>query len=384
MGISPEEMVGRSVSEFVHAGDISRLNLTIDQVVAGHPEYFEARIFTASGEVKWVAANVKPLRNDLGETTGSVINVRDVTSDHLTRAHLAQSTKLFRLALESAPVGVGVLDLDRHFLVTNPALDQMVGRSSQWMLEHGIADVLDPDDDQLDRRMRTEALSGQVIHAGRHERLHRPDGTTVWVEHAIGLLRGESDEPISFVSTFVDVTEARAIHEKLRFQATHDSLTQLVNRSDLYLRAEALQRRTARTGEHVGVLYIDIDGFKVVNDTHGHYVGDVILRAAAERLAAAGRKDDVVARVGGDEFVILLSTLHSDEDALAVAEDVVEKFREPLEAEGKSITLGVSVGVALALPDETADDTLRRADAALYEAKLRGRGQAVRWSRELL
>ena len=157
-----------------------------------------------------------------------------------------------------------------------------------------------------------------------------------------------------------------------------------MNRSDLYLRAEALQHRTARTGEHVGVLYIDIDGFKVVNDTHGHYVGDVILRAAAERLAAAGRKDDVVARVGGDEFVILLSTLHSDEDALAVAKDVVEKFREPLEAEGKSITLGVSVGVALALPDETADDTLRRADAALYEAKLRGRGQAVRWSLDLL
>jgi diguanylate cyclase (GGDEF)-like protein/PAS domain S-box-containing protein len=256
----------------------------------------------------------------------------------------------------------------------------MVGRSPQWLLEHGIADVLDPDDDQLDRHMRAEALSKSVIHAGRQERLRRPDGTLVWVEHAIGLLRDESGMPLHFVSTFVDVTESRAIQEKLRFQATHDSLTQLVNRRDLYLRAESLQRRRARTGEHVGVLYIDIDGFKVVNDTFGHYVGDVVLKAAADRLAAVGRKDDVVSRVGGDEFVLLLPALHSVDDALAVANTIVERFREPISTEGVSIELGVSVGVALALADETADDTLRRADAALYEAKLRGRGRAVRWS----
>jgi diguanylate cyclase (GGDEF)-like protein/PAS domain S-box-containing protein len=380
VGWQPEEVAGRNISEFVNTADIPRLGLTIDNVTAGLTEFYEARILTVTGEEKWVATNAKPLFNELGETTGSVINVRDISVEHATRTQLARSERLFRLALESAPIGIAVLDLERRFLATNPVLGEMVGRSPQWLLEHGIADVLDPDDDQLDRHMRAEALSGRVIHAGRQERLRRPDATLVWVEHAIGLLRDESGTPLFFVSTFVDVTESRAIQEKLRFQATHDTLTQLVNRRDLYLRAESLQRRRARTGEHVGVLYIDIDGFKVVNDTFGHYVGDVVLKAAAERLAAVGRKDDVVSRVGGDEFVILLPALHSLDDAVAVANTIVEKFREPISTEGVSITLGVSVGVALALDDETADGTLRRADAALYEAKMRGRGQAVPWS----
>jgi diguanylate cyclase (GGDEF)-like protein/PAS domain S-box-containing protein len=380
VGWRPEEVVGRNITEFVDSADIPGLGLTMDNVVAGLTEYYEARILTVTGEEKWVAANAKPLFNELDETTGSVINIRDISAEHATRTRLAQSERLFRLALESAPIGIAVLDLERRFLATNPVLGEMVGRSPRWLLEHGIADVLDPDDDQLDRHMRAEALSKRVIHAGRQERLRRPDGTLVWVEHAIGLLRDESGVPLYFVSTFVDVTESRAIQEKLRFQATHDSLTQLVNRRDLYLRAESLQRRRARTGEHVGVLYIDIDGFKVVNDTFGHYIGDVVLKAAAERFAAVGRKDDVVSRVGGDEFVMLLPALHSVDDALAVANTIVERFREPISTEGVSIELGVSVGVALALADETADDTLRRADAALYEAKLRGRGRAVRWS----
>jgi diguanylate cyclase (GGDEF)-like protein/PAS domain S-box-containing protein len=381
-GRRPDEVVGHSINEFIYAADIPRLVLERGQVSARGAGHLEARILTVAGEEKWVAANVKPLLDEFGQTTGSVINVRDISDDHATRTQLAHSEKLFRLAMESAPVGMAVLDLERHFQAVNPVLCDMVGRSQPWLLEHGIADVLDPDDIQLDLRMRTEALSGHANHAGRQKRLLRSDGTTIWVEHAIGLLRDESDEPLSFVSTFVDVTESRAIQEKLRFQATHDALTQLVNRRDLYLRAESLQHHTARTGEHVGVLYIDIDGFKVVNDTFGHYVGDVILKAAAERLAASGRRDDVVARVGGDEFVILLSALHTVDDAFAVAQEIVENFREPFTSDGESITLGVSVGVALALPDETADDTLRRADAALYEAKVRGRGQAVRWSPE--
>ena len=380
LGRRPEEIVGHNIDEFIHPADIVRLGPIIEKVSAGDLGHLEARILTVAGEEKWVAANAKPLFDESGVATGSVINVRDITDEYATRTRLAHSEKLFRLALESAPVGMAVADLDRHFLAVNPVLCDMVGRSPQWLVEHAIADVLDPDDNQLDLRMRSEALSGRVNHAGRQERLCRPDGTTVWVEHAIGLLRGKTDEPLSFVSTFVDVTESRATHEKLRFQATHDSLTQLVNRRDLYLRAESLQHRTARTGEHVGVLYIDIDGFKVVNDTFGHYVGDVILKAAAARLAAAGRRDDVVARVGGDEFVILLSALHCVDDAFAVAHEIVESFRGPFIADDESITLGVSVGVALAMPDESGDDTIRRADAALYQAKVRGRGQAVCWS----
>ena len=383
VGLRPDEIIGRDSGDFMHVENFSRMNVAKDSVISGHPEYFEARILTVTGDEKWVAANVKPLIDDEGSTTGSVINVRDITADHATRTQLARSEKLFRLALESAPIGIAVADLERRFLVANPVLADMVGRTQEWMLEHGIGDILDHDDDRLDVHMRREALSGRVIHAGRQERLRRADGSLVWVEHAIGLLRDEAGQPLSIVSTFVDVTEARAVQEKLRFQATHDTLTQLVNRRDLYLRAESLQHRPARTGENVGVLYIDIDAFKTVNDTFGHYVGDVVLKAAADRLAAAGRKDDVVSRVGGDEFVLLLPALHSIDDALGVAHTILENFLEPLIVENESITLSVSVGVALAQSDETSEETLRRADMALYVAKSRGRGQVVCWSADI-
>ena len=382
VGWRAEEITGHRIGEFVHTADIPGLTLVIGNVIAGNPDSYEARIHTLSGEDKWVAAAGKPLFDEFGETTGSVINVRDVTAQHEVLTRLARSEEQFRLAMLSAPIGMALVDLQRRFQAVNPAMCEMVGRTSSWLLAHGVADVLSEEDHQLDLHMHAEALSGRIIHAGREKRFLKPDATVVWVEHAIGLVRDEAGLPIAFVSTFVDVTERRETQEKLRYQATHDALTHLVNRRDLYLRAEKLQHHSMRTGEHVGVLYVDIDGFKKVNDSFGHYVGDVTLTIVAQRLAAVGRNEDVVSRVGGDEFVILLPSLHSVDDARFVAQKVLDSFREPVVAEGATIDIGVSIGVAMAQSGESPDDTLRRADLALYQAKVRGRGQSVVWSDE--
>jgi len=383
IGWRADEVVGKRIDEFVHAADIPGYALVVANVIAGNRDNYEARVHTITGEDKWVAASVKPLFDEFGETIGSVVNVRDISAQHEALARLARSEEQFRRAMESAPIGMALVDLNRGFLAVNPALCEMVGRDAQWLVSHSIADVLAADDDSLDLRMRAEALSGRIIRAAREKRLVRPDGTMVWVEHAIGLVRDETGMPASFVSTFVNVTEKRATQEMLHYQATHDSLTQLVNRRDLYRRAEKLRQRALRTGEHVGVLYVDIDGFKNVNDTFGHYVGDIALTVVANRLAAVGRNEDVVSRVGGDEFVILLPSLHSIDDALNVARKILDSFVDPVVAEGESITLSVSVGVALTESDDDPDDTLRRADQALYHAKLSGRGRAVAWSSDL-
>jgi PAS domain S-box-containing protein len=131
LGWRPEEVVGHNIGEFLDSGDIPRLNLTIGNVIAGLSEIYEARVLTVTGEEKWMAANAKPLLDELGETTGSVINVRDISAEHATRTQLARSERLFRLAMESAPIGIAVLDLERRFLATNPVLGDMVGRSPQ-------------------------------------------------------------------------------------------------------------------------------------------------------------------------------------------------------------------------------------------------------------
>jgi len=383
VGWRAQEAIGKNVADFIHTLDSPGLERVIEGVVAGNVEHYEARVHTVTGGVKWVSATAKPLVDEEGLTTGAIVNVSDISARHEALALLARSEERFRLALECAPIGMALVDLERRFLVVNSAMCEMVGRTSQWLLSHRVDDVLDPEDDGLDPRMWAEAVSGRVIHSVHEKRLRRPDDTLVWVEHSIGLLRDEEQSPTGFVSTFVNVTDQRAAQEKLRYQATHDTLTRLVNRRDLYHRAEILQHRTNRTGEHVGVLYVDIDGFKAVNDNFGHYVGDLALRVVADQLIAVCRSEDVVSRVGGDEFVVLLPSLHRIDDARLVALKILERFVAPFAIDDVTVTLGVSIGVALTEIHETPDDTLRRADAALYQAKLRGRGQCVLWRPDL-
>ena len=160
--------------------------------------------------------------------------------------------------------------------------------------------------------------------------------------------------------------------DQVRHQALHDPLTGLPNRSLLADRANHALDTARRTGEHVGMLFIDLDAFKAVNDTYGHSYGDALLRRVADRLASAVRKSDTVARVGGDEFVFVLSDLSSPEEAERVAEKVLRLFDAPFELAGRDIAVSASIGVAVARPADQYDVLLRHSDAAMYAAKANG------------
>jgi diguanylate cyclase (GGDEF)-like protein/PAS domain S-box-containing protein len=269
------------------------------------------------------------------------------------------------------------VDLDRRFIEVNPALCSIVGRTEEWLLAHRIPDIIDPDDDALDLHMRAEVLSGSQTTVTHEKRLRRADGMTVWVSHSIGLLRDRAGRPSSYISTFADVSEGKAAQERLQYQATHDSLTRLVNRQDLFDRAESILSRAAVTRDRVGVLYVDVDGLKAINDTYGHSVGDVALVTVATRLDMIGRNQDIVSRIGGDEFVVLIPNLRSISDAEAIASRILLSMDEPIEHEGGTFTVTVSIGIALAEPGANTDETLKEADAALYQAKQDGR---ARWA----
>ncbi|MEI6620506.1 MAG: PAS domain S-box protein [Actinomycetes bacterium] len=309
---------------------------------------------------------------------GLTLTWRDVTERHVSQVALARSEMRFRLALESAPIGMAVLDLGRGFVEVNAALCSMLGRSEEWMLARGVGDVLYPDDEPVDLRMREEVVSGRATSQIAEHRLVTADGQVVWVEHAVALLRDESGRPLSYVSQFDDVTESRYARQELSFRASHDPMTSLLNRGALLTWMDRVLAASHRSSDrYLAVLFCDLDGLKGVNDTYGHAAGDEVIIQTANRLRDQVRSEDVVARLGGDEMVIVLQGIGSVEAAERFAAKVQRAMAEPIVAQGAAIEVGISIGIALAAQKEDAEAVLARADRALYQAKRTGRSRNV-------
>lgn len=376
-GWATDQIVGHRVAEFVAPEDRAALAVVVLDVIGGNAASFQGRLVTADGGFRWIAVRARPIFSDKGETVGSVINVRDVHDEVLAREALGESEQRFRLALESAPVGMSVVGLDHRFIEANPALAELVDRDEAWLLGRHLTDVLDTDLETLDEFLETEVNARHAKRTALERRLIRPDDAEVWVEFSAGIVRDPSGVPLSYVASFVDVTSTKAAREELSYLATHDVLTHLINRRDLYDRIDEVMSHTRRSGTNLGALFIDVDNLKVINDTHGHAIGDQALVGLANRLTSAGRSDDIVSRIGGDEFVILLPWLHSTQDAEHVAQRILHSLEAPIHTDLAEIQVQVSIGIALANPAEDAHEILRNADAALYRAKRSGRAQAA-------
>ncbi|GAB6051811.1 hypothetical protein JCM17960_06310 [Magnetospira thiophila] len=192
----------------------------------------------------------------------------------------------------------------------------------------------------------------------------------------INAVPGRNGKPISFVSVFHDITEARSKDERIRYLAFHDALTGLPNRVLFQERLEHAVDRSRRDGIRLSVCFIDLDGFKAVNDSLGHDIGDLLLKAVAERIQGRLRRGaDTVARLGGDEFVVLMEDLKSAEQCAHLANEIIADISQPLTLRGQTVQVGASMGMALFPTDaDSAAELMKRADAAMYAAKAAGKG----------
>jgi diguanylate cyclase (GGDEF)-like protein/PAS domain S-box-containing protein len=383
IGWTPAQMVGTRITELVHPDDIERVQTAGSAANSGDRVSFEARYECKDGSYRWLEVTARPVLDDTGTVIGRVGSCRDVHSEVEAWHALERSEQRFRLAMESAPTGMAVLDLDGRFVEVNAELCRILDREQSWLLTHGVSDVVHPADDEADLRLRDDVLSGRAPSASDEIRLLRRDHAVVWVQLSVGLLRDENGIPLSFVSQFVNVTEAHDSREALRFMATHDPLTQLLNRRELLVRMSLMLAHKRRGISRMAVLFADLDGLKHVNDTFGHSAGDQLILESSRRIAAQVRDEDLCARLGGDEFVIVLPEVAGMDDALAVADKISASIAKPMFVAGHEVPLGVCIGITIATSGDDASTLLRQADSALYRAKALGRNRIEVFDPEL-
>jgi len=261
-------------------------------------------------------------------------------------------------------------------LEINNSACQLFGYSGQEMLGMSVHLLLPPN-----FRHRHVALLRDFVLGDETERRmsqrsgvvgYRKDGTFVPLE--AGIAKFHDGRRWILVVTMIDITERKRVEEELTWQATHDTLTGLPNRELIHDRLVAVLQRSRQRGVSVALLFVDLDGFKLINDTYGHAAGDALLKEIAKRLLEQVRPGDTVARLSGDEFVILCEQLEQPATITTLAERINDVLRKPVEFGGEQMFVTASIGIAIGYgATHTADDMLRSADTAMYSAKKKGR-----------
>jgi diguanylate cyclase (GGDEF)-like protein/PAS domain S-box-containing protein len=373
-GLSFDEAKGWGWLSMLHPDDADLFGSPDDPLpFSGRKISIDFRLVRPDGEVRWAHIQNGPLRDSDGSHIGSVGMLEDVTDRHRSERQMQRLTDIF----EATEDFVGICDTAGEMLYMNAAAKRLFG--------------LGPDDDpggrQFDGLFPTSVaerinveIRPTIERDGRWSgelALARPGGGVVPVTAQLLMHPGNPGEEPYFSAILHDISERKAFEHRLAHQAAHDPLTGLPNRVLLLERLEAALARARRHNHRVAVLFLDLDHFKVVNDSLGHGLGDRLLIAIAERLALALRPGDIVARFGGDEFVVLCEDLVSPQDAIAIAERVDEALAAPFVIDDTEVFVGVSIGIALPDDADAEPETLiRDADAAMYRAKDRGR---ARW-----
>ncbi len=283
---------------------------------------------------------------------------------------------LFGLTFRDSPIGMVILDTSGRYVAVNEAFARVLGRSVDELESRHFAEYTHPDDLPRDVELMNRLSSGEVPFYQVQKRLLHRDGDTIWVRVTVSdVMADEEGLAHHYVAQVEDITEIRRARDLLERRALYDHLTGLANRTLLIERLEqALESHEPRAAT-VACIFLDVDHFKMVNDSLGHNAGDTMLLEIARRIQGAVRSADTVARLGGDEFVVIVEDVMGLEDAKAVLHAIAAAVNEPFHMDSHELVPSVSGGLALAAPGLSAESLVRNADLAMCAAKNGGRAR---------
>ncbi|MET9385525.1 EAL domain-containing protein [Streptomyces sp. NPDC002928] len=285
---------------------------------------------------------------------------------------LHASEARFRAVFEDAAIGIGIADLDGNVLEVNGAMLRMFGGSEQSVRGRNVREWTHAEDAPQIWRLYQELVRGDREHYHVEKAFYRPDGTVLWTNLTVSLLRDADGDPQYQLALMEDTTERRLLNLRLRYEATHDALTGLPNRTLFFERLE--KALGAGPGQRFGLCYLDLDGFKTINDSLGHAAGDRLLVEVADRLqSCATAPGEMVARLGGDEFVALTTGPDTQREVDELAARIMNALIAPISVDGRELTVRGSIGIVEgAAQERSAAEVLRSADITMYRAKSAG------------
>ena len=327
------------------------------------------RVERPNGSVVLLEADANlPIRDNHRIT----IALRDVTESVAAADRLDRARERFRLAFHGAPTGMALASAhDRVIVDVNLSLERMLGRSREELVGFTLDEITHPDD-RLDLPAMMRAIADHDLdHYRLEKRYLRGDGGVVWARTWVSVMDDGEGGSLA-IAHIEDVTERRHNEERLEWAASHDGLTGLPNRFR-FLDRLGIHLESAPPGS-IAVLFIDLDNFKVINDSLGHDAGDHLLQAMAERLRSVVRDRDMLGRFGGDEFIVMLRDVAGNDDPLEIADRLRREIARPVTVDGAELFVTASIGITLADREGVSTtELLRDADAAMYRAKARGR-----------
>ncbi|MDP2497382.1 MAG: PAS domain S-box protein [Candidatus Palauibacterales bacterium] len=394
LGLEESEIAGRSYRDPAwgitdpEGGEFPDEELPVARVLrTGEPvERVEHGVQRPDGARRVLSVNAAPLYGSDGKVQGVVASLRDVTEQRERRQALEESEARYRTLVETMAEATLTLDADGHITFANAAAEEMLGLEESelasrtyndptWRITAADGGAL-PDQELPFRRVME---TGRPVRNAEHG-IERPDGERRILAVNAAPLGDGAGEPAGVVATIRDITDRKTMEQELRHRALHDVLTGLANRSLFRDRMEQAMAASDRSDEPVGLLVLDLDRFKQVNDHLGHTAGDRLLEEVARRLEAAVRGEDTVARIGGDEFAVIVTGAGGEQGIRRVVDRLVGSLTRPYTVGGEEVELDVTVGGVLAcgcdleaaVDGQDLEDVVRYADLALYQAKARG------------